>query len=151
MKPTSLKSICLQTQLRFSYHRRRRVAYKPSYDLPTNPATLQLSNEPPVVNTEEANETSKQAPRRLTHAPTNPGADEPSNTDGEARRIHAPILTNTLGFVVFDSLKIIYIKVDYHYFEEGNVQLDAKHECKDSGISVRKSAPAKGMFRRHSL
>ena len=24
------------------------------------------------------------------------------------------------------------VKVGAHYFEEGNVQLDAKHECKDS-------------------
>lgn len=26
------------------------------------------------------------------------------------------------------------LKVGAHYFEEGNVQLDAKHECKDTTI-----------------
>lgn len=29
---------------------------------------------------------------------------------------------------------ILFFKVVAHYFEEGNVQLDAKHECNDSTI-----------------
>ena len=29
---------------------------------------------------------------------------------------------------------LFFFQVGAHYFEEGNVQLDAKHECKDSTI-----------------
>ena len=38
-------------------------------------------------------------------------------------------INNTNSVVMF-----LFIQVGAHYFEEGNVQLDAKHECKDSTL-----------------
>ncbi|KAI3712395.1 hypothetical protein L1987_70951 [Smallanthus sonchifolius] len=42
-------------------------------------------------------------------------------------------------------LYILNIQVSAHYFEEGNVQLDAKHECRDSTIFQTRGATAAEM------
>lgn len=60
------------------------------------------------------------------------GLSRPSSLG--VRVVVALVLYQKLNYSNLYILYLLCIQVGAHYFEEGNVQLDAKHECRDTTL-----------------